>query len=313
MRKIKLIFIVVLVLISGRSIAKASDINTYKITMKQDLFCLMMAYPEYIKDLQCTEDGRVYIIMKSGRKILYDDKKAKGHEEKLANPDIQDMMEQIYPLSPISKIMNTNFDPGRARIYGILTEIYGQSKSQVEAKLKQVKVGYGYYQFNGENRAAEALKASMNEVMALIQKKPSINSFAFPCSGTFNYRYIAGTNRLSPHAFGIAIDLVRDSRDYWKWASKEQGQKRLESYPKELVEIFEKNGFVWGGKWNHFDILHFEYRPEIILKSRYFGSGEKNSGKWYDTLPIEDENVKRNIEKIDSTVLLIGNNKLIIE
>ena len=313
MRKIKLIFTMIFVLMSNRSIAKASDINTYKITMKQDIFCLMMAYPEHIKDLHCAEDGRVYIIMKSGRRILYDDKKAKGHEEKLANPDIQDMMEQIYPLSSISKIMDTNFDPGRARIYGILTEVYGSSKLQVESNLRQVKVGYGNYQFNGENKAAEALKSSINEVMALIQKKQSISSFVFPCSGTFNYRYIAGTNRLSPHAFGIAIDLVRDNRDYWKWASREQGQKRLESYPKELVEIFEKNGFVWGGKWNHFDILHFEYRPEIILKSRYFGASEKNSGNWYDTLPIEDESVKKNIEKIDSTVLLTGNNKLIIE
>lgn len=303
MKKIKFIFIIVLILISDSSIAKASDINTYKITMKQDIFCLMIAYPEHIKDLQCTEDGRVYIIMNSGKKILYDDKRKKSHEEKLTNPDIQDMMEQIYPLSPISKIMDINFDPGRSRIYGILTEVYGNSKSQVEAKLRQVKVGYSYYDFNTENRASEALKASMNEVMALIQKKPSINSFVFPCSGTFNYRYIAGTNRLSPHAFGIAIDLVRDSRDYWKWASKEQGQKRLEAYPKELVEVFEKNGFIWGGKWNHFDILHFEYRPEIILKSRYFGGSQKNSEKWYDTLPLEDENVKKNIKKIDSTVL----------
>lgn len=313
MKKIKFMLTLVFVLIGSSVVANASDINDYKTAMKQDIFCLMMAYPEHIKDLQCTEDGRVYIIMNSGKKILYDDKRRKSHEERLANPDIQDMMEQIYPLSPISKIMDINFDPGRARIYGILTEVYGNSKSQVESKLKQVKVGYGYYQFNGENRAAEALKGSMNEAMTLIQKKPSINSFVFPCSGTFNYRYIAGTSRLSPHAFGIAIDLVRDSRDYWKWASKEQGQKRLESYPKELVEVFEKNGFVWGGKWNHFDILHFEYRPEIILKSRYFGAKEKNSEKWYDTLPLEDENVKRHIEKIDSTVLLIGNNKFIIE
>ncbi len=98
----------------------------------------------------------------------------------------------------------------------------------------------------------------------------NVRKCLFPCSGTFNYRLISGTNRLSPHAFGIAIDLASDKRDYWKWASKEAGEKRLASYSNELVEIFENNGFVWGGKWSHFDILHFEYRPEIILKARYF-------------------------------------------
>ena len=35
-----------------------------------------------------------------------------------------------------------------------------------------------------------------------------------------------------------------------------------------LVEIMERHGFIWGGKWHHFDGMHFEYRPELILYSR---------------------------------------------
>jgi hypothetical protein len=34
--------------------------------------------------------------------------------------------------------------------------------------------------------------------------------------------------------------------------------------PMEIVEIFEKHGFIWGGKWGHFDTMHFEYRPELL-------------------------------------------------
>ena len=34
--------------------------------------------------------------------------------------------------------------------------------------------------------------------------------------------------------------------------------------PMEIVEVFEKHGFIWGGKWYHYDTMHFEYRPEII-------------------------------------------------
>jgi hypothetical protein len=31
---------------------------------------------------------------------------------------------------------------------------------------------------------------------------------------------------------------------------------------RERVEIFERHGFIWGGKWYHYDTMHFEYRPE---------------------------------------------------
>jgi hypothetical protein len=34
--------------------------------------------------------------------------------------------------------------------------------------------------------------------------------------------------------------------------------------PWEIVEIFEKYGFIWGGKWYHCDTMHFEYRPELL-------------------------------------------------
>jgi hypothetical protein len=278
----------------------SSDTNTieYYQTMKRDLLCLMMAYPEYIANVEKEESGRVYLVMKSGRKILYDDKKTKSFEEKLSNPDLQDMMEQDYPLSYNKSLMKKNFDPGRRRVYALLKESYGESKQQVESNLRNVNVGYRNYQFNNNNKAAEALQNVMKELIPITKKRKDIEVCVYPCSGTFNYRLIAGTNQLSPHSFGIAIDLTRDKRDYWKWASREEGEERIASYPKELVEIFEKNNFIWGGKWGHFDILHFEYRPEIILKARYFGD-KLNDKEWYSGAPYEDPSVKSYIEKIN--------------
>ena len=35
--------------------------------------------------------------------------------------------------------------------------------------------------------------------------------------------------------------------------------------PAEIVEIFEKHGFIWGGRWFHYDTMHFEYRPEADI------------------------------------------------
>ena len=44
---------------------------------------------------------------------------------------------------------------------------------------------------------------------------------------------------------------------------------KVVSYPGEIVELFEENNFIWEEN-GHFDILHFEYRPEILIKARYF-------------------------------------------
>ena len=31
------------------------------------------------------------------------------------------------------------------------------------------------------------------------------------------------------------------------------------------IDIFEDEGFIWGGKWMIWDNMHFEYHPELIL------------------------------------------------
>lgn len=273
--------------------------DEYKINMKRDILTLMMAYPEYIDNIQYKDD-KVFIIMRSGNKILYDDKKNKTYEQKLNNPDLQDMLEQNYPLNNIKTLMEKDYDPGRIRVYSLLKEVYGVNKAKVQSNLKNTKFGYNYIQFNTNNNANEALKSAGNEIISLIKNNGTVYNNVFPLSGTFNYRVIKGTNRLSPHSFGIAIDLKRDNRDYWKWASKEKGKERIVGYPTEIVKIFEKNNFIWGGKWNHFDILHYEYRPELIIKSKY---NKYVKGKsWYYGYPINENLVKKYINIIDGII-----------
>ena len=311
MKKITVFILLISLFIYTGYSAMASTYNTtldtdskvYDATLKQDLLCLMMAYPEYIINIDGNPKGSVYLIMKSGKKLLYDDKKNKSSAQKLANPDLQDMLEQIYPLVTVRNVMDQNFDPGRCRVYELLTDVYGTSKQSVESKLTNVRSGFGSYQFNGNNKAAASLQAVMTELLPLAQRNQTIKRCIFPCSGTFNYRIIAGTNQLSPHSFAIAIDLAVNRGDYWKWSSKEAAGKRLSTYPSEIVEIFEKNNFIWGGKWGHFDIMHFEYRPEIILKARYFKEKQNSKQPWYAGAPVQEIVVRNLIEKIN---LLLG-------
>ena len=54
--------------------------------------------------------------------------------------------------------------------------------------------------------------------------------------------------------------------DYWRWSGPATGggvhyKNRI---PMEIVRVFEKHGFIWGGRWSHYDTMHFEYRPELM-------------------------------------------------
>ncbi len=47
-------------------------------------------------------------------------------------------------------------------------------------------------------------------------------------------------------------------------AQKDGAYAYKNEIPMEIVRIFEKHGFIWGGKWHHYDTMHFEYRPELL-------------------------------------------------
>ncbi|WP_456734214.1 M15 family metallopeptidase [Bradyrhizobium sp. USDA 3364] len=67
-----------------------------------------------------------------------------------------------------------------------------------------------------------------------------------------------------------AIDFNLKVSDYWLRAGKREGKGKTIPYrnrmPREIVDIFERHGFIWGGKWYHHDPMHFEYRPELLDK-----------------------------------------------
>ena len=58
-----------------------------------------------------------------------------------------------------------------------------------------------------------------------------------------------------------------DFSDYWRWNGPVDREKTVPFKNRilhRIVEIFERHGFIWGGKWYHYDTMHFEYRPEMM-------------------------------------------------
>ena len=268
----------------------------YEKNMKQDLLALMLAYKEIV-DIERDDKNNIYIVFKSGKRIIYDDKVIKTYEEKIHNPDIEDTLYQIYPLHDIDDLMSDNYDPGRIRSYKLLYEVYGQNEEIINKNLKEVYPQGNYCMFSKKNNAYKYLVSAINEVK--INGNPKSIDLLSPINGTYCYRKISGTNRLSPHSFGIAIDVKHNRGDYWKWSSTEVGQMRLKEFPRDMVTAFEKNYFIWGGKWSHFDILHFEYRPELIIKAKYFYLTNESKGPWYEGVPSSDKRAIRLVKYID--------------
>jgi hypothetical protein len=238
-------------------------------TLKLDVTAILKGYPGYLRGLETAAGDQVVLVLKDGTKIVYDDGKAKSFEAKLDNPDMEDMLSQIYP-SGKPQAVAPDSDPGRFRVQAFLDSVYGGSTAQVTAHLVPVSFAGASVQFNSQNGAAAALALVGQELAALLKETPGLKAAVFPLGGTFNRRTIAGTKRLSPHSWGIAVDLNPQRGAYWQWAkgkSPAEVTKLREGYPYEIIKIFEKHGFIWGGKWAHFDTMHFEYRPELAAKA----------------------------------------------
>ena len=111
---------------------------------------------------------------------------------------------------------------------------------------------------NGVDRALEAVSEEIDQ-LAL-----NIATYAIPVASTYKCRFVAGTNNRSMHAYGAAVDLNVKQSNYWRWQGRLAHPVWQNRIPYEIVKIFEKHGFIWGGRWYHYDTMHFEYRPELI-------------------------------------------------
>ena len=217
---------------------------------------LVKAYPDF---LEKEENNKIY--WKDGTVMTYDDGKEKSHDEKLDDADIEDMMSQEYVMGadwdvPPAK----NFEPGRFRNEPFFEKMYGNSKSAVTKNLTSINWFGTSVQVSTVNDVDKQFKGVMED----LEKLPAeFHKYFNKTAGTFNYRKIAGTDRYSAHSYGIAIDINTAYSDYWQWDKSMTYKNKI---PIEVAEVFERYGFVWGGKWYHYDTMHFEFRPELIIK-----------------------------------------------
>lgn len=96
-------------------------------------------------------------------------------------------------------------------------------------------------------------------------------SMAANNSSAFNYRFIAGTERLSNHSFGKAIDInpyfnpviyKSPTRISPKGAKYTPGNKGVFTKNGRIVKEMKSRGWRWGGDWNSLKDYHHFDKPE---------------------------------------------------
>ncbi len=237
---------------------KNTIISKKKSTDCADCEKLIKAYPDFI--IGAKEN---YIIWKDGSKMIFDDGKQKEFSDLLNNADIQDMFTYKYDTEN-NTAPDVNYDPGRIRNETFFKKMYGKTKLEVAKNLVTIiwlpKTLNKKIRVSNINNIAKKIQTISN----ILDTMPHLHKYVNNIGGTYNWRKISGTNRLSAHSFGIAIDINVNHSNYWKWAKSKKKIIYKNKIPIEIVKIFEKYGFIWGGRWYHYDTMHFEYRPELF-------------------------------------------------
>ena len=218
---------------------------------------LLDAYPKTLTGF----DGDS-LIFADGTKMLYDDGRERTWQQKLESCDIEDMAFWDY-----ADTVLPFHDPGRIRCEAFFKKMYGTTAAEVR---KRSRIITWCPKLCGQ----KLLVTTVNQVDRQLQKisdeldrHPEWKSY-LKSAGTFNWRVVAGTKHLSPHSFAFAIDIGVGKSHYWRWDNKGATESDEIKYRNtmllQIVQIFERHGFIWGGRWYHYDTMHIEYRPELL-------------------------------------------------
>lgn len=227
--------------------------------------CFLAAYPGVV-----CEASKRELVLCNGQRIPWDDGKAdKAFVDLLERPDLEDTVAQRYRPGRDFPVPARNFEPGRWRNDAFLKAMYGDSQKAVEKRTRKVawmpRQGGKSVRVTTVNGVADALERVVVDLERELSAEPM--EIVAKTAGVFVWRRVRNSVRQSPHSYAIAIDVGVAWSDYWDWNKPDAsgGYRYKNRFPLEIVSIFERHGFIWGGKWYHFDTMHFEYRPELLV------------------------------------------------
>jgi hypothetical protein len=155
-------------------------------------------------------------------------------------------------------------------------------KSQISVEEHIIKEYFLGKRLNIHERIKIPLEAVEREIKTLAKTDDEVKVFVDKLAKADGYywRTIRDTESRSFHSIGIAVDILpigwNRKNIYWGWRRDMDPDNWMKTPldhrwmpPAKVIEIFEKHGFIWGGKWIIWDDMHFEYHPELIIYNEY--------------------------------------------
>ncbi|MGB4851735.1 MAG: hypothetical protein WBQ38_05405, partial [Ignavibacteria bacterium] len=164
-KRISAVIFILLSLSVSFNISKSSiSIADTSENIPEGLNKLLRAYPDFLDSA-----GENTLYWKDGTEMVYNDGiENKSHDEKLDNPDLEDMMSQEYALGDLLKEPEENFEPGRIRYEPFFRKMYGDNASEVKQNIENVKwVDGSVIQFSRVNGASDKLRLVAEELSQL--------------------------------------------------------------------------------------------------------------------------------------------------
>jgi hypothetical protein len=222
------------------------------------LDALVHAYPTALAGYDAHD-----LIWRDGTRMNFAAGDSSSFDAELRDGSILAQMQQTYLPGMIMPALATDEDPGRIRNRAFFDKMYGDCrKGEVAPHLVSIVWLPHHWgrtlRVTDINGVAAALTAVSNELDAA---PDDITRYLTNPGGTYNCRAVADAGQASMHGWGAAIDINVAHSDYWHWHRSDAPPRPI---PATIVETFARHGFIWGGKWSHYDTMHFEYRPELL-------------------------------------------------
>ena len=251
----------------GKQAKNEASLSSDKSTISTTSTASLDSIPENVrKIIEVYPDFKIsynnnQLVFPDGTTIVYDDGREKSFVEKLDDCDVEDMFSMTYDRT--ASVPAYLSDCGRGRSEQLYKKMYGNNEAEVKKNLVDVEWFGQKIPFTKVNGANLQLAKVATELKSMPEMKKYLTN-----ASSFYWRKVRGANRQSAHSYGIAIDINTTYSNYWLWSNPKCSETDKLKYenqiPLEIVEVFEKHGFVWGGRWYHYDTMHFEYRPELL-------------------------------------------------
>lgn len=184
----------------------------------------------------------------------------------------------------IQRLRNFSSAENRSRQLGVSLEFFNvvydsATRQSTESHIKSVAF-LGKYT-NAHEWIFEPLARVEAKILELAKTDGVVKNFVDTLvrADSYNWREIRDRSSRSFHSYGIAVDVLPhgwgQKNIYWEWRRDidPDGWMTLPldkrwMPPLKVIQAFESEGFIWGGKWPVWDNMHFEYRPELIEYTR---------------------------------------------